>query len=42
MGMNLGKTKVMRISRRTSPVVPSADYERSKRTGERGLFQLFG
>ena len=42
MEMNVRKSKVMRISRQTFPEAPSKDYERSKRTGERRLLQLFG
>jgi len=38
MEINVGKTKVMRISRQTSPV---QDYDRSKTTGKCEIFQLF-
>jgi hypothetical protein len=38
MEMNVAKTKVMGISRQTSPV---QDYDRSKTSGKCGIFQLF-
>jgi hypothetical protein len=37
MEMNVEKTKVMRISRQPSP---NTNYDRSKTTGECGIFQL--
>jgi hypothetical protein len=40
--MNVGKVKARGISRETSIVAPSTDYDRPKITGERGLLQLFG
>ena len=39
MEMNVEETKVMRISRQTSPI---QDYDRSKTTGKCGIFQSFG
>jgi hypothetical protein len=37
--INVGKTKVMKISRQPSP---NENYDRSETIGECGIFQLFG